>query len=152
MTALKEMQRDVLIRVIEQCCRIKKLFVEVDEKDQGPRRFLNFGHTLGHALEAASQYALAHGPGVALGMIAAARLSESMGVLPCRDRLRIERLIGKAGLPTAIPAQIIVKLRADKKKSGAVVNFVLLREIGVPFMTGEVGQALLRETIEGLKQ
>lgn len=157
MTALKEMQNDVLIRVIEQCCRIKKLFVEVDEKDQGFRRFLNFGHTLGHALEAASQYALAHGPGVALGMIAAARLSESIGVLPCRDRLRIERLIGKAGLPTAIPAHIstdliMVKLRADKKKSGAVVNFVLLREIGAPFVTGEVGQALLRETIEGLKQ
>jgi 3-dehydroquinate synthase len=157
MTGLKQLQSDILIRVIENCCTIKKSFVEVDEKDQGPRRFLNFGHTLGHALEAASNYELSHGPGVSLGMIAAARLSESIGGLPGRDRERIERLIIKAGLPTTIPSHIstdliMSKLWADKKKSGAVVNFVLLREIGVPFVTGEVGQGLLRETIEGLKQ
>ena len=157
MAALKLLHSDVLTRVIERCCTIKKLLVEEDEKDQGPRRFLNFGHTLGHALEAASDYALAHGSGVALGMVAAARLSEKIGGLPGRDQERIERMISNAGLPSAIPAQmstdvIMSKLRADKKKSGAVINFVLLKKLGVPFVTGEVGEALLRETIEGLKR
>jgi 3-dehydroquinate synthase len=154
--ALKQMNRDVLLRVIERCCVIKKLFVEVDEKDQGPRRFLNFGHTLGHALEAASNYKLAHGAGVSLGMMAAARLSTEVGGLSNRDRERIEHLIIKAGLPTTIPGRIstdliISKLTADKKKSGPTINFVLLRGIGAPFVTGEVGETMLRSTIEGLK-
>ena len=157
LAALKQLQRDVLTRVIERCCTIKKLFVEVDEKDQGPRRFLNFGHTLGHALEAASNYELSHGSGVSLGMMAAARLSEKIGGLPGRDRERIEHLIIKAGMPASIPDYIstdliMSKLRADKKKSGSTINFVLLKAMGVPFVTGEVGDTLLRETIEELKR
>lgn len=157
MAALKQLHRDVLVRVIERCCAIKKSFVEVDEMDEGPRRFLNFGHTLGHALEAASNYELSHGPGVSLGMMAAARLSEEIGGLPGRDRERIEQLIIKAGLPTTIPGHIstdliMSKLTADKKKSGTTINFVLLREMGAPFVTGEVGETMLRETIEGLKR
>ena len=157
MAALQLLQSDILLQVIEHCCTIKKLFVEVDEKDHGPRRYLNLGHTLGHALEAASHYELSHGAGVSLGLIAAARLSEKIAGLPGRDRERIEHLIRKAELPAAIPNHIsteliIAKLRADKKKSGATINFVLLRELGVPFVTGEVGETLLRETIEELKQ
>jgi 3-dehydroquinate synthase len=157
MAALKLVQSDVLIRVIANCCTIKKSFVEEDEKDQGPRRFLNFGHTLGHALEAASQYELAHGPGVSLGMIAAARLSKKIGGLSDHDQERIEHLIIKAGLPTTIPRNLSTDLimstvRADKKKSGATINFVLLKELGTPFVTGDVGETLLREIIEGLKR
>jgi len=157
MAALKQLSSNVLVQVIERCCGIKKTLVEEDEKDQGPRRFLNFGHTLGHALEAASNYELSHGPGVSLGMIAAARLSEKIGGLSGHDRERIERLIMKAGLPTTIPHHIstdliMLKLAADKKKSGTTINFVLLKEIGAPFVTGEVGEMMLRETIEGLKR
>ena len=157
MAALKQLSSNVLVQVIERCCGIKKTLVEEDEKDQGPRRFLNFGHTLGHALEAASNYELSHGPGVSLGMIAAARLSEKIGGLSGHDRERIEHLITKAGLPTTIPRHIstdliMLKLAADKKKSGTTINFVLLKAIGSPFVTGEVGEMMLRETIEGLKR
>jgi 3-dehydroquinate synthase len=151
------MQPDVLMRIIAHCCTIKKSLVEVDERDQGPRRFLNFGHTLGHSLEAASQYELAHGSGVSLGMIAAARLSERIGGLSNRDRERIELLISKAGLPTTITGHLSTELimsaaRTDKKKAGAVINFILLNKLGAPFVTGEVGEPLLREIIEGLKR
>lgn len=156
-TALKEQQSDVLAMVIERCCGIKARLVEKDERDQGPRHFLNFGHTLGHALEAASDYGLPHGSGVSLGMLAAVRLSEKICGLPGRERERIEALIKETGLPTSIPAHmatelIITKLSADKKKSGKTINFVLIRKIGAPFVTGEVGEKLLRETIEGMKR
>jgi len=156
MTALKQLDREVLIRVIAKCCEIKKGLVEIDERDQGPRHFLNFGHTLGHALEAASDYRLTHGRGVSLGMMAALRLSEQIGGLSGQDRERGEQLIERTGLPTAIPPEIsteliLSKLTADKKKSGTTINFVLVRKIGEPFVTGEVQEGLLRETIEGLK-
>ncbi len=156
MAALKAGQRDVLGPVIERCCTIKKELVEIDEKDQGPRRFLNFGHTLGHALEAASAYRLSHGKGVAIGMMAASRLAEKVCGLPPADRLRIERLIKEAGLPTAIPGDmntdlIMTKLQSDKKKSGQTVNFVLLQNIGAPLVTGAASEALVRQTVEELK-
>lgn len=156
MSALIERQRDALALIIERCCGIKARLVEIDERDQGPRHFLNFGHTLGHALEAASDYGLPHGSGVALGMLAAVNLSEKICGLPGLERKRIEALIAETGLPTSIPGHmntdlIIAKLSSDKKKSGTTINFVLLRKIGEPFVTGEVGEKLLRETIEGLK-
>ena len=155
--ALKQLRLDVLVPIIERCCAIKKSLVEIDERDQGPRRFLNFGHTLGHALEAASHFELSHGSGVSLGMMAAVRLSEKLGALTTPERERIEQLIIKAGLPTLIPGLIstdlvLTKLAADKKKSGPTINFVLLKEIGAPFVTGEVGEGLLRDTIEELKK
>jgi 3-dehydroquinate synthase len=157
MEAVKGLKRDVLAKVIETSCGIKKGLVEIDEKDQGPRRFLNFGHTLGHALEAASGYALSHGKGVSLGMMAAVRLSEKICGFPAAQSARLEKLIGRAGLPTTIPGEIgtelaISKLKMDKKKAGKTINFVLLKKIGEPVVTGDVDEAMLRETIERLKR
>ncbi len=157
MTALQGLEKETLSQIIFRCCEIKKRLVEIDEKDRGPRHFLNFGHTLGHALEAASDYRLAHGSGVSLGMMAALRLSERIGGLVHEDRVRAENLIGRTGLPTAIPVEIgtdliMSKLASDKKKSGQTINFVLVRNIGEPFVTGEVKEEILRETIEELKR
>ena len=84
MDAVKSRDSAHLLKIIETCCRIKKSIVEIDEREQGLRRILNFGHTLGHALEAVSDYALSHGEGVALGMIAAAKLSVKMHYLAGR--------------------------------------------------------------------
>jgi 3-dehydroquinate synthase len=156
MEAVKKRERNVLAKVIKTSCGIKKGLVEIDEKDQGPRRFLNFGHTLGHALEAASGYVLSHGKGVSLGMMAAARLSEKICGFPSVQRERVEKLIEKAGLPTTIPGEIstdliISKLTMDKKKAGKTINFVLLKKIGEPFVTGDVNETMLRETMERLK-
>jgi 3-dehydroquinate synthase len=156
MADIRKCDREMLARIIEISCGIKKTLVEIDEKDQGPRHFLNYGHTIGHALEAASGYGLSHGKGVAIGMVAAARLSEKICGLPAEHWERVKSLVEKAGLPTAIPRSlstdlIISKLTADKKKSGNTVNFVLIKKIGEPFITGDIKEIIVRETIEEMK-
>jgi 3-dehydroquinate synthase len=145
-----------LAGIIQRVCTIKKGIVEMDEREQGLRRILNYGHTLGHALEAASGYGLSHGAAVAVGMIAAARMSQTLYGLPVQDRERIERLIASLGLACRIPENlttqdILSALQRDKKKSGDAVHFVMLRKIGMPFVNGGTPEELVRETIEGLR-
>ena len=154
--AIRRRDTDFLFYLVEQSCRIKKGVVEVDEREQGLRRILNFGHTVGHALEAESGYAISHGNAVSLGMIAAARISERVCDFPPGERLRIENLIEEIGLACRIPADIgtggiLKRLQVDKKKKGGVVHFVLLRRLGMPFINGGVPEGLLTEIIEGLR-
>jgi 3-dehydroquinate synthase len=156
MAAVKSKDPACLLKIIETCCRIKKSIVEIDEREQGLRRILNFGHTLGHALEAASDYALSHGEGVALGMIAAARLSAKMHYLPEDESARIERLIVQAGLPSKIPFSfapdaVIARLKMDKKKKDDTIHFVLIKKIGMPFVSGSVSEQLINEVLEEMK-
>jgi 3-dehydroquinate synthase len=145
-----------LERIITTSCRIKKGLVELDEKDRGIRRILNFGHTVGHAVEAASGYALSHGESVAIGMVAAASLSERLYDLPAGERERIGTVIRAAGLPDRIPGglnldEILSRLAKDKKKDGEKVHFVLLKKLGIPFVNGGVPEAVIRKTLEGLR-
>ena len=154
--AIKEKDQEVLEEMIENACRIKKAIVEIDEKELGIRRVLNFGHTIGHAIEADSNYTISHGAAVSLGMAAAARISEIMHDFPHGDRERIERLLESAGLSCRIPQGIttdgiIARLRMDKKKEGEVIHFVLLKKMGMPFINGSVPESILRETLEGLR-
>ncbi len=146
-----------LERIIETACRIKKGLVELDERDQGIRRILNFGHTIGHALEAASGYALSHGESVAIGMIAAADLSERLHYLPAGERKRIESVIRAVGLPDRIPGnldpdEILSRLVNDKKKEGEAIHFVLIKKRGLPFLNGRVPDGIVRETLKGLRK
>ena len=157
MEAIKLKDSKILLNIVETCCRIKKSIVEIDEREQGLRRILNFGHTLGHALETISQYAITHGEGVALGMIAAARLSEKMGYLEGNETKRIEALLLSAGLPGKIPKSfsgdsIVPLLRMDKKKKGDIIHFVLLKKIGMPFISGNIEPKLITAVIEEMKQ
>ena len=157
METIKLKDSKILLNIVETCCRIKKSIVEIDEKEHGLRRILNFGHTLGHALETISQYAITHGEGVALGMIAAARLSEKMGYLENDATKRIESLIRLAGLPVKIPKsldgeKIIAQLKMDKKKKGDIIHFVLLKKIGMPFINGNIEQKLIAAVIEEMKK
>jgi len=155
--AIKLKDSKLLLNIIETCCRIKKSIVEIDEKDQGLRHILNFGHTLGHDLETMSQYTITHGEGVALGMIAAARLSEKMGYLESNEAKRIEALIRDAGLPWKIPKtfsadNIIAALQMDKKKKGDIIRFVLLKKIGMPFIIGSIKPEMITAVIEEMKE
>ena len=148
---------EVLQTIVERSCKIKKGIVEIDEKDVGVRRILNFGHTVGHAVEAASGYAIPHGSAVAAGMIASARISERMKHLRGDEVKRIRSLVSSLGLACHIPDSIdtetiISKIGSDKKKKGEVVHFVLLRKLGMPFINGSVDEAVIRETIEELRQ
>jgi len=143
-------------KLITKSCRIKKAIIEIDETEKGLRRILNFGHTIGHAIEAESGYAVSHGQGVAMGMVAAAHLSEAMSYLPGADRLHIETVIRQTGLPCRIPSHLEVKgimarIKQDKKKEGAVTPFVLLKKIGMPFISAEVTDDLIGKTIEAIR-
>lgn len=156
MDAVRSRDQALLIKLIETCCRIKKSIVEIDEREQGLRRILNFGHTLGHALEAVSDYTLSHGEGVALGMVAAAKMSVNLNHLPEKELIRIESMIEQAGLPTKIPASfvpedVIARLKMDKKKKDNQIHFVLVKKIGMPFVSGSVGDQHVSDVLEEMK-
>jgi 3-dehydroquinate synthase len=157
MRAIKERDREVLEKIVQNSCRIKKEIVEIDERELGLRRVLNFGHTIGHAIEAESNYTVSHGAAVSLGMVAAVRISEKVYDLPGADRKRIEHLLEGMGLASSIPQTIttdgiMARLRVDKKKEGDMINLVLLKRMGMPFINGGVPESVLRETVEGLKK
>jgi 3-dehydroquinate synthase len=156
MESIRKRDPVLLLKLVENCCRIKKSIVEIDEKELGLRRILNFGHTLGHAIEAESDYAVSHGDGVALGMLAAASISVKAGYLDRAQQEQLEKLIVKAGLPGRIPeeistAGIISRLKTDKKKKGDTIHFVLLKKIGMPFVNGGISDETITGVIEGLK-
>ena len=135
----------VLEEVIATCCAIKADVVEKDERETDLRRILNYGHTIGHAIEAASGYSLAHGSAVAIGMVAAAELAGLKGILAADEKLRIEKLISDFGLPVKIPGEldrqeITNYLKTDKKTVGGRVFFVLPTTIGKVIITDEVDE------------
>jgi 3-dehydroquinate synthase len=125
----------VLLPVISECCQIKGRVVEVDERESGPRRALNFGHTLGHALEAVTKYRrFRHGEAVGYGMLAAANLSVTRGVMPPADRDALAAVIAKMGPLPAIAdlsaQQAVESIARDKKVIAGKLHFVLPQEIG----------------------
>ena len=133
----------VLEEVIATCCAIKADVVEKDEREADLRRILNYGHTIGHAIEAASSYTLAHGSAVAIGMVAAAQLGVLKGILAADEKVRIQKLISDFGLPVEIPIEldrqeIIGYLKTDKKTVGGRVFFVLPTKIGKVTITDAV--------------
>jgi len=124
-----------LVPVIEGACRIKAEIVKRDERESGVRALLNFGHTLGHAVEALTGYeTILHGEAVAMGMVAAARRSEALGLAPIGAAERIEALCARLGLPTELPpfsrSAYISALRVDKKMRDSRIQYVVLRGIG----------------------
>ena len=130
-------QTAVLGPVIARCCEIKADVVGQDETESGLRAILNFGHTIGHALEAISSYGkYLHGEAISIGQVAAAKLSCELAGLPTQHAIRITRLFIHAGLPTTVkltPAQqraLFNAMRLDKKVSAGEVKFVLAKRIG----------------------
>jgi 3-dehydroquinate synthase len=126
---------DLLSRVIESCCRIKVRVVSEDPRESGRRSILNFGHTIGHALETLSRYRIAHGEAVAMGMVAEARIAAKAGLGTAALVPRLAGLLAALGLPTAIPARmtaaaILEVARRDKKARGGRIAFVLPARLG----------------------
>ena len=135
----KLLQRDAgtLAAVIARCCEIKADVVGQDETEGGLRAILNFGHTIGHAIENSSGYGkFLHGEAIAIGQVAAARLSHKILGLPSGDAGRIEKLFVRAGLPvkfkldSARRKKLFAAMQLDKKVSGGEVKFVLAKRIG----------------------
>ena len=121
---------DPVEEAVTRAVRVKAAVVAADPREAGPRRALNLGHTLGHAIEAAAEGALLHGEAVAIGMVAAARLAESTGAADAGLADRLARVLAALGLPVAPPAGLdpaavaALALR-DKKRAGGAVRVVL---------------------------
>jgi len=125
-----------LEEIVARSLRHKAAVVASDVREGGLRKILNYGHTAGHALEVSSGYGnFLHGEAVAIGMVAAGKLSQAFAGLSAAEAERLERLIARAGLPTAMPAgwrgeEFVRAMRLDKKRTGDEVEFVLLDRLG----------------------
>ena len=126
-----DMDSNVIERVVYDSVVIKSDVVNRDEKEKGERRKLNFGHTIGHAVEKVT--GVSHGKAVSLGMVAAANLSESKGLLTPEEKQRIVALIKNMGLPVEMKTdkeKVLDAMKRDKKREGDSIHFVLLDGIG----------------------
>jgi 3-dehydroquinate synthase len=126
---------DLLENVLFRCCQIKAGIVEKDETEDGLRRNLNFGHTIGHAVEARGGFNLfRHGEAITAGMLWAVWVSEKKGYLDRQKAARIRALLKTFPLPPGIadipPAQLREKVKLDKKQSSGGIHLVLLNDIG----------------------
>jgi 3-dehydroquinate synthase len=124
-----------LAHAIGRSCEIKARIVALDEREAGVRALLNLGHTFGHAIETLEGYgAWLHGEAVAAGMVMAARFSERLGRAPAGDALRLERLLGRAGLPVEPPAIApdawLGAMGRDKKNEAGRITLILLDRLG----------------------
>ena len=127
----------IIENVIFESCRIKKTIIEDDERENGKRHLLNFGHTIGHALENLTQYALPHGKAVAIGILVESYMSTILGMLSFESLDRIQTLFKTYGISFALPSlfsyeEIINAMALDKKSSRGTPRFVLLESIGKP--------------------
>ena len=152
LTALLARERTALAYAVRRSCELKAQVVAEDERETGLRAILNFGHTFGHAFEAAVGYGQwLHGEAVSAGMVMAAELSVRAGLLACADAARVRALLERAGLPVSGPAlapeRIIEQMQVDKKAAGGRLRFVLLQQIGSAVVRGDIDERLVRDAI-----
>lgn len=125
---------DVLQEMLKRSCMVKKLVVEKDPTEQGERALLNYGHTIGHAIEKAKDFQLTHGECVALGAVAAAFISWKRELLSMEEYYEVRDMFVPFGLPISAvdldPQEILRLTKADKKMEAGKVKFVLLKRIG----------------------
>ena len=161
---LTKLEPELLTRAIARSAAIKAQVVSQDEKErEGKRTILNYGHTIAHGLEAATQYKrFLHGEAVAIGMVGAAKLSQRLGLLSSAAVERQQALLQKFGLPTSLRAKrsnlrlslagVTRAMELDKKVRGKTIRWVLLRDIGKVVIRSDVPQqdvlAVLRELAE----
>jgi 3-dehydroquinate synthase len=152
-TAIFARQPDALTPVIAESCRIKADVVSADEREAGLRRILNFGHTVGHAIEAVTKYRrYRHGEAVAYGMLAAAELASTRGALADRDRQALSDLIAGLGPLPAIADvstdQILEAVRHDKKVASGRLHFVLPTAIGSYAIVDDITEKELKGVLK----
>ncbi len=125
---------DVLKEMVMRSCTVKKLVVEKDPKEQGDRALLNFGHTIGHAIEKAMHFTMSHGECITLGMVAAAYISWKRSLLSMEEYYEIRDMFVPFNLPISIdkidPQEILTLTKSDKKMESGQIKFVLLKKIG----------------------
>lgn len=153
--ALLDAEPSAAFEAVAHSVELKARVVEADEREGGYRQVLNLGHTLGHALEAASEYRMGHGTAVAAGMVLEAEVGERLGVTEPGTRAKLEQ--GLAGLalpdpPALDPARVMGYLATDKKARGGRPRYVLLRRLGQADPSGgwsrEVDTSIVEEVLD----
>ncbi len=141
----------ILAAMIRRSCEIKSQVVEQDPTEQGLRAILNFGHTIGHAVEKLMDFHMLHGQCVALGMIAAAYISQKRGWLSQEEFRQVEAVIGSFRLPVALEglstSAILTAARSDKKVEQGKLKFILLRGLGESVIDRTVTEQEMSEAI-----
>ncbi|HUQ09444.1 MAG TPA: 3-dehydroquinate synthase [Steroidobacteraceae bacterium] len=143
---------DALTHAIKRSCELKAEIVARDEREQGERALLNLGHTFGHAIESATNYATwLHGEAVGAGMLLAADMSQRLGWVSDADVARVEHVLRLFGLRTDVSEltadTLAEKMKIDKKVAAGRIRLVLLKAIGKSVVTGDYDDAALRETL-----
>jgi 3-dehydroquinate synthase len=156
-TGLLARETATLVRIVAGSCRLKATVVERDEREAALRAVLNYGHTVGHALEAASGYGRwTHGEAVSLGMVAEARLAERLGLAAHDVTERQERLLVALGLPVRTGPidvdAVLAAMRRDKKSRDGIVPFVLAPRIGEFRIVSDVPAGQVRAALEGMQR
>ncbi len=149
--------RATLAAIVARCCQIKAEIVGQDETETGLRAILNFGHTIGHAIEAISGYGkYLHGEAISIGQVAAARLSSSLAGLPAADADRIRTLFTRADLPVRIKLnsnqrrRLFEAMKLDKKVSAGRIKFVLAPQIGKTVWGQTVPEQAVQQVLDDL--
>ncbi len=151
-----QLDPEALAHIIQRSCEIKADVVSRDEREGGLRAILNFGHTVGHAIETAENYTMRHGEAIAIGMVYASRLSRKAGLCDASMPDRVEQLIRGYGLPAELAAlkrkpsvtELMDTMQVDKKAEGGKVKFVLPKKIGEVVITREWEEGHLRELLQ----
>ncbi len=150
---IREFHSETVEETVFRSASIKAEVVEKDERDTALRAILNFGHTVGHAIETVSGFEINHGEAVAIGMLAEARISCAMSILKRDELARLEGLVERAGLPTGLSGPQMDRMKEamkhDKKVLRGKVRFVLPKSIGRVFITDRVDMSLVEEAITG---
>ncbi len=143
--------------LVTDAIQVKRDVVQEDPFEDGMRAALNLGHTFGHAIEQVSGYAIRHGEGVAMGMVAAAHLSARLGKCDPALQHRIEAILDNVALPTRIPNHLSAEemyyyMGSDKKKAAGVLRFVLIHEVGDAFIQPNVTKEDVLATITAVQE
>lgn len=143
-----------LLEVIRRCCEMKAAIVQADEREtarDGGRALLNLGHTFGHAIEQVTGYeAYLHGEAVAIGLAAAARLSEILGLIGPADVGRIEKVLAAHALPTRLRAPLprtalMAAMQSDKKVRAGQLRFIVLQRLGAAATRSDIAPAIVEQ-------
>lgn len=156
--AIQSLEHEAILRTVSGSCKIKREVVQNDPKEKGERALLNFGHTIGHAIEKLSDFTLYHGECVALGMVAAAYISFKSGNISKEDLEKIKHIISAYNLPIRLKTakmsadDVLAATKSDKKMEDGRVKFVLLHAIGDAYISREVSDEMLSDGIRYVLQ
>ena len=149
---IKRLEPEIMMQTVRRNCEIKASVVSVDEKEHGLRAILNFGHTIGHAVESACNFKRTHGECVALGMCAASLIAKNRGMLSDEELSRLTEILAGYGFETKIdlPDQTVILsfMKKDKKNHNGKNTFVLPEKIGRVIRTDDVTEEEIRNALQ----